>query len=524
MDARSQDGTDGAASRERWRAVDRARGGTRALAACVVGATLALAVVVGGRMGGGGARAERAREVSRTDGRRGGARDATARWAALNVPDRCARSAFTPTAVIPGLELHELDGERAFYLSTEATTTKRERTSAEIDEEEAVKEELKEAKAEMREAETALEDEIETEKEELAIMEGKEKLPNVGRRRALLSDDDDDDDESDDDDDDDDDVEKSSKPANEDETPTSTVIKKDGKYVRRYRFQNPLLVPGGSKEDDPSSLSTEMRLMYHAANITGYDARCQFKTMQCADMATDLLARALRTNAEAVVNPKASADLLKQLSNVLIRYSTDPRTKYNASDLPSLGGAPQAMGTCAWTTEAEYNPTTGVRYDSSVSRFARAIDAHDTAVYCDAKGKRKFCKFTKLTDGPENAVTVDLDEQAYEDARRVGRLIHDLLSADMELGSSVVGWGYRGEPSPAFVSLLMLLRSNRCSRVDVYGQPGVPIDWYHNARGYAHMVAVPGSSQIDRDLSRTLLQEKFFHRVLMHYGKMCFFK
>ena len=90
--------------------------------------------------------------------------DATSRWAALGVPSACLASEFTPTAVIPGLELHELDGETAFYLSKEAKTTDlaRRRPSWE---ERAVKEELKEAKTEMKEAEKTLESEIATEEE-----------------------------------------------------------------------------------------------------------------------------------------------------------------------------------------------------------------------------------------------------------------------------------------------------------------------------------------------------------------------
>jgi hypothetical protein len=435
-------------------------------------------------------------------------RDATRRWAELGVPDQCLKNDFTPTAVIPGLELHELDGERAFYLTKEAKTTEKVRTANELEEEETVKEELKEAKKEMKEAEKTLESEIVTEEEELKIISGRDPLPNVVGRRKLLDDDEGEDGAQD--------VEV--------EVPTSTLIHKDGKLVRRYRFQNPLMLNGMTKDMDWRKETTERQIIFHAANITGYDARCQFKTMQCADMATDLLARALKADAAAVVNPQASAETLKRLSTVLIKYSNDPRTKFNASDLPSLGGAPQGMGTCAWTTEAEYNPETGERYNGAVSRFATAIDAHDTAVYCNVLTERKYCKFTMIRDGPEDVVTVELDEQAYESARKVGRIIHDSLSADLELGSNVVGWGYRGDPSPAFVALLMLLRSNRCARVDVYGQPGVPIDWYHNARGYAHMVAVPGTSKADSQLSRVLLQEKFFYRTLMHYGKMCFFK
>jgi hypothetical protein len=449
--------------------------------------------------------------------------DATSRWAALRVPSACLASEFTPTAVIPGLELHELDGETAFYLSKEATAPTLERTESEAEEERAVEEELKEAKTEMKEAEKTLESEIATEEEELKIVEGKNPLPNVsGRRRRLLDDDDeDDDDEKEDKKEDEKEREGKKRDPN---APTHVYTNKNGNVVRRYRFQNPLFIDGMTSATDWRRETTEKQMVFHAANITGYAARCQFKTMQCADMATDLLARALKADANAVMNPKVSAETLKALSNTLIKYSTDPRTKYNASKLPSLGGAPQAMGTCAWTTEAEYNPNTGQRYDQTVSRFATAIDAHDTAVYCNVLSEKKYCKFTKIRNGPETSITVDFDEQAYESARRVGGLIHDVLSADAQLGSNVVGWGHRGEPSPAFVALLVLLRSNRCSRVDVYGQPGVPINWYHNARGYAHMVAVPGASSEDRELSRVLLQEKYFYRTMMHHGKMCFFK
>lgn len=446
----------------------------------------------------------------------GGARvaDATRRWAALRVPPRCLRGEYTPAAVIPGLELHELDGERAFYLTRKEETTVRERTEDEKEETSEVREELVEAKEELRDAEKTLESEIATEEEELKIIEGKDALPSVdgtkGGGRRLLDDDDEDDGEEEED-------ERYGKLK-----ARSTIIRKDGKIVRRFRFANPLLIDGVSEIKDWRRAPTEKQLLFHIANITGYDARCQFKTMQCANMASDLLARALKADAEAVVNPSVSAETLKQLSSTLIKYTNDPRTKLNATDLPSLGGTPQAMGSCAWTTEAEYNPQSGARYDQTVSRFASAIDHHDTAVYCSVLSEHKYCKFTNLKTS--DMVTVELDEQSYEKARAVGRLVHDSLSADVELGSNVVGWGYRGDPSPAFVSLVMLLRSNRCSRVDVYGQPGVPIDWYHNARGYAHMVAVPGTSSRDAELSRILLQEKYFYRTLMSFGKMCFYK
>jgi len=415
--------------------------------------------------------------------------------------------------VIPGLELHEINGERAFYLTKDAKTTSLIKTEDELEEVKEVKEELAEAKVEMKEAEKDLELQIETEEEELKILEDKtgKTNPQVKGRKLL---------------------------ANEDEAPianknaalTSSLTKfteSTGGMVRRFKFQNPLLIQGMDllRDEWMRTATTENKMLYHIANITGYDARCQFKTMQCADMAQDLLARALKADAAAVVNENSSPEELKRLSEVLIKYTKDPRTKYDAAKLPSLGGAPKSMGTCAWTTEAEYNPKTGERYDRTVSRFASAIDNHDTAVYCSMNTEKKYCKFTRLSsDGPLDEITVNLDEQSYENARAVGRLIHDSLSADIELGSNVIGWGYRGDPSPAFISLLMLIRSNRCTRVDVYGQPGVPIDWYNSAQGYAHMVAVPGSTPRDRELSRVLLQEKFFYRALMHHGKMCFFK
>lgn len=439
--------------------------------------------------------------------------DATRRWAALDVPRQCLSPRVSPTAVIPGLELHEINGERAFYLTKDAKTTSLIKTEDELEEVKEVKEELAEAKVEMKEAEKDLEVQIETEEEELKILEDKtgKTNPQVKGRKLL---------------------------ANEDEAPianknaalTSSLTKfteSTGGMVRRFKFQNPLLIQGMDllRDEWMRTATTENKMLYHIANITGYDARCQFKTMQCADMAQDLLARALKADAAAVVNENSSPEELKRLSEVLIKYTKDPRTKYDAAKLPSLGGAPKSMGTCAWTTEAEYNPKTGERYDRTVSRFASAIDNHDTAVYCSMNTEKKYCKFTRLSsDGPLDEITVDLDEQSYANARAVGRLIHDSLSADTELGSNVIGWGYRGDPSPAFISLLMLIRSNRCTRVDVYGQPGVPIDWYNSAQGYAHMVAVPGSTPRDRELSRVLLQEKFFYRALMHHGKMCFFK
>jgi len=429
------------------------------------------------------------------------ARDATTRWAALDVPTQCLSEKVSPTAVIPGLELHEIDGERAFYLTKTASTTTMIKTEDELEEVKEVREELEEAKSEMREAEKDLEAQIASEEEELKILEDTEgkNMPQVQGRRLMATD--------------------------EDEAPTTTLGTADG-GVRRFRFVNPLLIDGMDMlKEWRRTATTEEKMLYHIANITGYDARCQFKTMQCADMAEDLLARALKADAAAVVNENSTPDELKQLSQVLIKYTRDPRTKYDAAKLPSLGGAPKSMGTCAWTTEAEYNPQSGERYDRLVSRFATAIDNHDTAVYCSMNTTNRFCKFTRLTsDAPLEEVTVELDEQSYENARAVGRLIHDSLSADVELGSNVVGWGYRGDPSPAFISLLMLIRSNRCTRVDVYGQPGVPINWYNSAQGYAHMVAVPGSSPADRELARVLLQEKFFYRTLMHYRKMCFFK
>ena len=98
-----------------------------------------------------------------------------------------------------------------------------------------------------------------------------------------------------------------------------------------------------------------------------------------------------------------------------------------------------------------------------------------------------------------------------------------MLSADPELALGVANWGAASKPSRKFAQLLVLLRSDVCKQVDVYGQPGVPLAWYR-ASGHGHITIAPGGSPSELDLAKTLVQERYFYRAAMHDGKLCFFK
>ena len=143
---------------------------------------------------------------------------------------------------------------------------------------------------------------------------------------------------------------------------------------------------------------------------------------------------------------------------------------------------------------------------------------------------------------------MDLDAHSYRLAEEAGRKIHQLLSSDAELAKGVANWGSVHKPSRRFTQLLarspapracdvvalrrggagrgaaqVLLRSDVCSQVDVYGQPGVPLQWYRSS-GLGHITVAPGSTPGELDLAKTLVQERFFLRAAMHDGKLCFFK
>ena len=274
----------------------------------------------------------------------------------------------------------------------------------------------------------------------------------------------------------------------------------------------------GDAESYETSAQTEKRVMHLVANISLFDIACQFTTAECADAAALQLAAALRADAEAVINPDVTPEELKRVSQGLASMHSNSRTMLNASALPAMGKA-GALGSCALSSDAEYDPS-GKRYDATVSRFATVIDLHDTLVYCAPKAH--YCKFTKLTQ-PVSEVTVRLDAQSYLLAKTAGAAIHGALSGDDGLSSGVSNWGHAGDPTHQFITTIMLLRSGLCSRLDVYGQPSIPLDWYRS-QGYGHITAVPGKSAEDRVLAKTLVQERFFYRVVMHEGKMCFFK
>jgi len=145
---------------------------------------------------------------------------------------------------------------------------------------------------------------------------------------------------------------------------------------------------------------------------------------------------------------------------------------------------------------------------------------HDTLVYCAPDSK--FCKFTKLTE-PITETTVRLDAASYLLAKAAGKVIHSILANDEGLGRGISNWGYEGEPTHNFITTLMLLRSGLCARLDVYGQPSIPLDWFRS-QGYGHITAIPGDSEEDQKLAKTLVQERYAYRVVMDQGKMCFFK
>jgi hypothetical protein len=82
---------------------------------------------------------------------------------------------------------------------------------------------------------------------------------------------------------------------------------------------------------------------------------------------------------------------------------------------------------------------------------------------------------------------VRLDAQSFMKAKAAGKAIHQLLAEDADLSEGVEAWGHVDEPTHAFATLMMVLRSGLCQRVDVYGQPGVPTQWFRNL-GNGHIV------------------------------------
>jgi hypothetical protein len=469
--------------------------------------------------------------------------DSMARWAALGVPEVCIRPGVAPSGVIPGLELHDRYDD-AFYTkpagSTAAHTDKVAHTEEQKAEHEDAKEELQDAKEDLKDAVEELKEEIEEEKEEEAELAAEEGVTiddseatddevklEVGqedaaiiaaadgesveenRRRKLLG--------------------KQGKrgPARVTGIPLAATSVPETPLASasfgRQRYagpeSNPLLIEGMSENaDDIDQADTEQRLMFEVAKISLFDIACQFANAECADAAALQLAAALRADAEAVINPDVSPEELTEVSARLSTLHSNPRTMLNASKLPAMGKSGE-LGSCALTTDAEYDPS-GQRFDATVSRFASVIDVHDTLVYCAPDSK--FCKFTKLTE-PITETTVRLDAASYLLAKKAGKNIHSILANDEGLGRGISNWGFEGEPTHNFVTTLMLLRSGLCARLDVYGQPSIPLDWFRS-QGYGHITAIPSDSEEDQILAKALVQERYAYRVVMDQGKMCFFK
>ena len=467
--------------------------------------------------------------------------DSMARWAALGVPEVCIRPGVAPSGVIPGLELHDRYDD-AFYTkpagTTEAHTDKVQHTVEQKAEHQDAKDELQDAKEDLKDAVEELKEEIIEEKEEeaeLAAEEGVEisdegqtedetKL-EVGqedaevvagapsdsegekrRARSLLG--------------------KQRRGKNTGTPLAGTSVPNvplASASFGRERYAgpetNPLLVEGMSENaDEIDQADTEQRVMFEVAKVSLFDIACQFANAECADAAALQLAAALRADAEAVINPDVSPEELTEVSARLSTLHSNPRTMLNSSKLPAMGKSGE-LGSCALTSDAEYDPS-GQRFDATVSRFASVIDVHDTLVYCAPDSK--FCKFTKLTE-PITETTVRLDAASYLLAKAAGKVIHSILANDEGLGRGISNWGYEGEPTHNFITTLMLLRSGLCARLDVYGQPSIPLDWFRS-QGYGHITAIPGDSEEDQKLAKTLVQERYAYRVVMDQGKMCFFK
>lgn len=468
--------------------------------------------------------------------------DSMARWAALGVPEVCIRPGVAPSGVIPGLELHDRYDD-AFYTkpagTTAAHTDKVQHTEEQQAEHEDAKEELQDAKEDLQDAVEELKEEIIEEKEEEAELAAEEGVTisdeeqtedetklEVGqedaetvagassdegekrRARSLLG--------------------KQKKAGGRiTGTPlTATSVQNvplASASFGRERYAgpetNPLLVEGMSENaDDIDQADTEQRVMFEVAKLSLFDIACQFANAECADAAALQLAAALRADAEAVINPDVSPEELTEVSARLSTLHSNPRTMLNSSKLPAMGKSGE-LGSCALTSDAEYDPS-GQRFDATVSRFASVIDVHDTLVYCAPDSK--FCKFTKLTE-PITETTVRLDAASYLMAKAAGKTIHSILANDEGLGRGISNWGYEGEPTHNFITTLMLLRSGLCARLDVYGQPSIPLDWFRS-QGYGHITAIPGDSEEDQRLAKTLVQERYAYRVVMDQGKMCFFK
>jgi hypothetical protein len=468
--------------------------------------------------------------------------DSMARWAALGVPEVCIRPGVAPSGVIPGLELHDRYDD-AFYTkpagTTAAHTDKVQHTEEQQAEHEDAKEELQDAKEDLKDAVEELKEEIIEEKEEEAELAAEEGVTisdeeqtedetklEVGqedaetvagassdegekrRARSLLGK-----------------QKKAGGRITGTPLPATSVqnVPLASASFGRERYAgpetNPLLVEGMSENaDDIDQADTEQRVMFEVAKLSLFDIACQFANAECADAAALQLAAALRADAEAVINPDVSPEELTEVSARLSTLHSNPRTMLNSSKLPAMGKSGE-LGSCALTSDAEYDPS-GQRFDATVSRFASVIDVHDTLVYCAPDSK--FCKFTKLTE-PITETTVRLDAASYLMAKAAGKTIHSILANDEGLGRGISNWGYEGEPTHNFITTLMLLRSGLCARLDVYGQPSIPLDWFRS-QGYGHITAIPGDSEEDKKLAKTLVQERYAYRVVMDQGKMCFFK
>mmetsp|Transcript_40417 Transcript_40417/g.49021 ORF Transcript_40417/g.49021 Transcript_40417/m.49021 type:complete len:561 (-) Transcript_40417:915-2597(-) len=404
---------------------------------------------------------------------------AGARWARLQLPEQCFKFPSAPHGVMPGLEHYSFSTPAAASIPVQK-------------DEEAEEEEEEEAPKTDSASELA------------AALAADDALEKKHHRRSLLQR-----------------KAKKGRPMQRGEeiqvaTPATGIVQ---------RAPVGQQAPAEESMEELHADSTELQAMNLLLNVTEVDGACQFVTSECAESAAQALAAALREDAEAVSNPKVTALELKKVSENLAAMHQNSRTLLNATELPSLGRN-GALGNCAVAGENEYNPETGERYDSFTSRFAASIDRHDVLVHCAET--LHYCTVTRLMplqEGQQKYITIRIDAQSYVAAKASGKNIHELLANDVELGDGVDAWRHAGEPTHAFLTLMLLLRSGLCNRIDVYGQPGVPARWFSNL-GNGHIVTVPGNTPEDHALAASLQQERFVLRVAVHVfqGRLCFYK
>ena len=189
--------------------------------------------------------------------------------------------------------------------------------------------------------------------------------------------------------------------------PTHVYTNKNGKVVRRYRFQNPLF---GQRHDETRPTRDDGEANGFSRGEHEGLRRSQFKTL-CVDIATDLLARALRLTRSR--DEPESERRRSRRCRTRHQVSTDPRSSTMHLS-PSLGGA-RKPGIVRGRLRPSTIPPGGKHdQDGEPGHRHRRARHRGTAMYCPRRSR----KFTKLVDGPEKSITVILTSKRTRAGRR----------------------------------------------------------------------------------------------------------